>query len=118
MSNITQQIKSYQKVYPQVYSYTLPTLKENDGSQKIGYTERERVEDRILEQVHSAAVKLKYQTLWHAPAFFKDGKESFLDNTFFKVKPNRTEIVAMVNQILAIIKKPSIFEIIDLEAHF
>lgn len=82
MSNITQQIKSYQVVYPQVYSYILPTLKENDGSQKIGYTEREKVEDRILEQVHTAAFRLKHKTLWHAPAFFKDGKESFKDKTF------------------------------------
>lgn len=81
MSNITQQIKSYQIVYPQVYSYTLPTLKENDGSQKIGYTEREKVEDRILEQVHTAAFRLKHKTLWHAPAFFKDGKD-FKDKTF------------------------------------
>ncbi len=82
MSNQTQNIKSYQKVYPQVYSYILPTLKENDGSQKIGYTERERVEDRILEQVHTAAFRLKHTTLWSAPAFFKDGKESFKDKTF------------------------------------
>ena len=82
MSSITKQIKSYQVVYPQVYSYILPTLPENDGSQKIGYTEREKVEDRILEQVHTAAFRLKHTTLWHAPAFFKDGKQSFKDKTF------------------------------------
>jgi superfamily II DNA or RNA helicase len=84
MSNITQLIKSYQKVYPQVYSYILPTLKDNDGSQKIGYTEREKVEDRILEQVHTAAFRLKHTTLWSSSAFFMDGKESFLDKTFHK----------------------------------
>jgi superfamily II DNA or RNA helicase len=82
MSNKTQQIKSYQKVYPQIYSYILPTFQENDGSQKIGYTEREKVEDRILEQVHTAAFRLKHTTLWSAPAFFKDGKENFKDKTF------------------------------------
>jgi superfamily II DNA or RNA helicase len=82
MSNKTQQIKSYQKVYPQIYSYILPTFQENDGSQKIGYTEREKVEDRILEQMHTAAFRLKHTTLWSAPAFFKDGKENFKDKTF------------------------------------
>ena len=40
MSQKTQSIKSYQIVYPQIYSYILPSLSENEGSQKIGYTER------------------------------------------------------------------------------
>lgn len=81
MSSKTQAIKSYQVVFPQVYSYILPTIPENEGSQKIGYTEREKVEDRILEQVHTAAFWLKHKTLWHAPAFFEDGKD-FKDKTF------------------------------------
>jgi type II restriction enzyme len=84
MSKKTQTIKSYKKVYPQVYSYVLPTIPENEGSQKIGYTEREKVEDRILEQVHNPAIKLKHETLWHAPAFFEGGKDSFNDKTFHK----------------------------------
>ncbi len=46
MSNITQNIKSYKVVYPQIYSYTLPELKPNKGSQKIGYTEQKNVHDR------------------------------------------------------------------------
>ena len=45
MSKKTQTIKSYKKVYPQIYSYQLPNRKETDGSQKIGYTEKEKVED-------------------------------------------------------------------------
>ncbi len=84
MSKKTQAIKSYKKVYPQVYSYILPTIPENEGSQKIGYTEREKVEDRILEQVHNPAIKLKHETLWHAPAFFEGEKDSFNDKTFHK----------------------------------
>lgn len=83
MSNKTQNIKSYQIVYPQIYSYTLTEFPENEGSQKIGYTERKNVEDRINEQVNSAARRLKHETLWHAPAFFEDGKD-FLDKTFHK----------------------------------
>ena len=55
MSNKTQNIKSFKIVYPQVYSYILPERKQNDGSQKIGYTEQENVDKRILQQVKTAA---------------------------------------------------------------
>ena len=84
MSNKTQNIKSYIKVYPQVYSYILPERKVNDGSQKIGYTEKENVDKRILQQVKTAAFTEPYTKLWSAPAFFEDGNESFIDKTFHK----------------------------------
>jgi hypothetical protein len=84
MSNVTQTIKSYKVVYPQIYSYTLPELKANDGSQKIGYTEQQNVHDRILQQVNSAAFRLNYELLWSAPAFFKDSNVSFIDKLFHK----------------------------------
>ncbi|MBM3435828.1 MAG: hypothetical protein FJY07_06390 [Bacteroidetes bacterium] len=84
MSNVTQNIKSYKVVYPQIYSYTLPELKPNEGSQKIGYTEQENVHDRILQQVKTAAFRLNYELLWSAPAFFRDSKESFIDKLFHK----------------------------------
>jgi len=81
MSNITQNIKSFQLVYPQLYSYILPELSPNEGSQKIGYTGQENVHDRIHPQVNTPAFKLKYNLLWSAPAFFEDGKD-FFDTTF------------------------------------
>lgn len=84
MSTKTQNIKSYKIVYPQVYSYILPNRVENDGSQKIGYTEQENVEIRILQQVKTAAATLKHETLWSAPAFFEGGEESFRDYAFHK----------------------------------
>lgn len=84
MSNITQQIKSYKAIYPQVYSYILPTIVDNEGSQKIGYTERKNVNDRIKQQVETAAIRLKYDLLWSGPAFFEGGNESFLDKAFHK----------------------------------
>lgn len=84
MSNITQNIKSYKVVYPQIYSYTLPELKPNEGSQKIGYTEHKDVHNRILQQVKTAAIRLKYELLWSAPAFFKDSDESFIDKVFHR----------------------------------
>ena len=79
-----QNIKSYKVVYPQVYSYTLPELELNEGSQKIGYTERENVHERISQQVKTAAFRLNYELLWSAAAFFKDSKESFIDKLFHK----------------------------------
>ena len=84
MSNKTQNIKSFKIVYPQVYSYILPERKVNDGSQKIGYTERENVDARILQQVKTAAFTEKYTKLWSAPAFFEGEEESFIDKTFHK----------------------------------
>ena len=82
MSNLTRKIKSYKLVYPQIYSYTLPEITQNNGSQKIGYTERENVDERISEQVKTAAINLKYEKLWNAPAFFKGNKEDFRDSDF------------------------------------
>lgn len=84
MSSITQNIKSFKVIYPQVYSYILPTIVDNEGSQKIGYTERKNVHDRIKQQVETAAIRLKYDLLWSGPAFFEGGNESFLDKTFHK----------------------------------
>jgi superfamily II DNA or RNA helicase len=81
MSNITQKIKTLQIVYPQIYSYILPDLPKNEGSQKIGYTGQENVHDRIHPQVNTPAFKLKYDLLWSGPAFFEHGKD-FLDSTF------------------------------------
>lgn len=84
VNNKTQDIKSFKAIYPQVYSYILPNRNENNGSQKIGYTEKENVDKRILQQVKTAAFTEKYTKLWSAPAFFEGGKESFIDKTFHK----------------------------------
>lgn len=84
MSKVTQNIKSYKVVYPQIYSYSLPDLKENEGSQKIGYTEKKNVHDRILQQVKTAAFRLTYDLIWSAPAFFKDSEDSFKDKLLHK----------------------------------
>lgn len=80
MSNLTQNIKTHQIVYPQLYSYILPDLKPNEGSQKIGYTGLKSVDKRILQQVQGT-IKLNHKKLWSGPAFFDHGKD-FLDTTF------------------------------------
>ena len=77
-------IKTTRVAYPQIYSYILPDLKDNDGSQKIGYTEREDVDARIREQTHTAAIKLRSEKLWSAPAFFSNSEKDFNDKAFHK----------------------------------
>jgi len=84
MSNFTQNIKSFKIVYPQIYSYILPNRTQTDGSQKIGYTEKENVDVRILQQVKTAAFSEKYTKLWSAPAFFEGNEESFTDRAFHR----------------------------------
>jgi hypothetical protein len=84
MSNITQNIKSFKVIYPQVYSYILPNRHQTEGSQKIGYTEKLNVDERILQQVKTAAFTEAYTKLWSAPAFFEGNEESFTDKAFHK----------------------------------
>ncbi len=72
-------------VYPQVYSYALPDETDNEGSQKIGYTERRDVDARIREQVNTAAKHHRYDKLWSAPAFYEhQPPQDFTDKTFHK----------------------------------
>ena len=83
MSNIPM-IKTTKVVYPQIYSYTLPDQPANEGSQKIGYTERRDVDERIREQTHTAAFHLTANKLWSAPAFFANEQKDFSDKDFHK----------------------------------
>lgn len=84
MSNITQNIKSFKVIYPQVYSYILPNRQQTEGSQKIGYTEKVNVDHRILQQVKTAAFTEAYTKLWSASAFFEGNEESFTDKAFHR----------------------------------
>lgn len=77
-------IKTTKVVYPQVYSYILPDEPENEGSQKIGYTERKDVDKRIYEQTHTAAKILRSEKKWSAPAFFAGDEKDFKDTDFHK----------------------------------
>lgn len=78
------QIKTTKIVYPQIYSYILPDELENEGSQKIGYTERKDVDKRIREQTHTAAKRLRSEKRWSAPAFFAGDVKDFKDTDFHK----------------------------------
>ena len=59
-------------VVPQIYAYTLPDVTTHQGYIKVGYTEREDVNERIREQVnHTIAVR--YKLLFAESAMRPDG---------------------------------------------
>ena len=72
-------IKTTKTIYPQIYAYTLPSMPEDAGWIKIGYTERKNVDKRILEQTKTAAVNLPYNKLWSEPAKFNNADKWFTD---------------------------------------
>ena len=75
-------IKTTKTIYPQIYAYTLPTVSNDAGWIKIGYTERKNVDDRILEQTKTAAINLPYNKLWTEPAKFNNSNKWFTDKQF------------------------------------
>lgn len=85
--NDKKQIKTIKKVYPQIYSYKLTDerMHDHDGWQKIGYTERLDVDERIHEQVQTAAIRLNYQKLWSSSSIFtSDHTKFFTDKDLHK----------------------------------
>ncbi len=92
-SNDKKQVKTIKKVYPQIYSYELADMHDHDGWQKVGYTERKDVDERIREQTQTAAFKLNYRKLWSASSVFvSDHTKFFTDKDLHKyyVKNNIT----------------------------
>jgi len=75
-------IKTTKTIYPQIYAYTLPTVSNDAGWIKIGYTERKNVDARILEQTKTAAINLPYNKLWTEPAKFNNSNKWFTDKQF------------------------------------
>lgn len=74
-------IKSFRQVIPMIYAYTTPGVSYNDGWIKIGYTEKQSVEDRIRQQTHTAGIKANIE--WQDNAMYKDGSgKYFTDHDF------------------------------------
>ena len=84
-TNDKKQVKTVKKVYPQIYSYELTDIQDHNGWQKIGYTERKDVDERIREQTQTAAIKLNYRKLWSASSVFvSDHTKFFTDKDLHK----------------------------------
>lgn len=91
------EIKTTKFIYPQIYAYSLPDVSDNEGWLKIGYTERQNVDERILEQTKTAAMNLKYNKLWSAPAKFNDSDEWFKDKQFHTYLRNFKKVTQRPN---------------------
>lgn len=86
-------IKTSERLTPMIYAYSTPEVPKHDGWVKIGYTERQKVEDRIKQQTHTADITPKLE--WKGNAVFDDGTfDTFHDSDFHhyleKLKIERT----------------------------
>lgn len=84
MQDDKKRVKTVKKIYPQIYSYILPDVSDHEGWQKVGYTERKDVDERIREQTQTAAIKLNYKKLWSASSFFSFTQKFFTDKDLHK----------------------------------
>ena len=75
------EIKSFKRVVPMIYAYNTPGISYHDGWTKVGYTEKQSVQQRIWQQTHTADVR--WVLAWKDNAMFKDGSgEYFTDHEF------------------------------------
>ena len=77
----TPQIRSFEPIVPMIYAYSHPDYPPHQGWTKIGYTEKQSVEDRVRQQHQTSDIA--YQILWRDFALYKDGSGlSFTDHDF------------------------------------
>ena len=77
----TPDIKSFAHVEPMIYAYNTPGVTYHDGWIKIGYTEKQTVEERIKQQTNTAGIKSNL--LWKGFARYTDNSGiSFTDHEF------------------------------------
>lgn len=64
-----------------IYAYTTPEYPPHDGWTKIGYTDRQTVEERIKQQTHTVNIRAHLE--WKQEARYTDGSEAyFTDHDF------------------------------------
>lgn len=69
------------KAIPMVYAYSTPQISEHDGWTKIGYTEKQDVDERIKQQTHTSQTQARLE--WKGAAVFDDGSwKRFTDKDF------------------------------------
>jgi len=79
MANIN--IKTASKVIPMCYAYSTPEIQKHIGWVKIGYTEKQDVDERIKQQAHTVDVEVKEE--WRGNAIFEDGSGEYFKDTDF-----------------------------------
>ncbi|MCD8189200.1 MAG: DEAD/DEAH box helicase family protein [Clostridiales bacterium] len=74
-------IQSFSRVVPMIYAYNTPGVTYHDGWTKIGYTEKQTIQQRIRQQTHTADIR--WTLAWMDNAMYKDGSgEYFTDRDF------------------------------------
>ena len=74
-------IRTTERIIPMVYAYSTPEIARHDGWVKIGYTDKQTVEDRVFQQGKTIDVHQKIE--WKGNAVFDDGSgETFTDHDF------------------------------------
>ena len=74
-------IRSFEPVVPMIYAYSHPDYTPHLGWTKIGYTEKQSVEERVKQQHHTSDIA--YKILWQDNAIYKDGSGlPFTDHEF------------------------------------
>lgn len=77
----TPKIKSFDRIIPMIYAYNTPGIPYHEGWTKIGYTEKQDVRTRIVQQTHTAGVR--WELCWQDNAMYKDGSgQYFTDHDF------------------------------------
>lgn len=84
-------IKVNRRIIPMIYAYTTPEIARHDGWIKIGYTDKQTVEERVKQQTHTADVKAKIE--WKGNARYQDGSdELFTDHEFHEYLVNKKHV--------------------------
>ncbi|MYY63857.1 restriction endonuclease [Lactobacillus salivarius] len=84
-------IKANRRIIPMIYAYTTPEIVRHNGWIKIGYTDKQTVEERVKQQTHTADVKAKIE--WKGNARYQDGSdELFTDHEFHEYLVNKRHI--------------------------
>jgi superfamily II DNA or RNA helicase len=86
-------LKTTQRIIPMIYAYSTPEIKRHDGWLKIGYTDKQTVEQRVKQQGHTVDVIQKIE--WKGNAIFDDGSgDTFTDHDFRNyLKKNGVEVM-------------------------
>lgn len=74
-------IQPFTPIVPMIYAYTTPEIKRHDGWTKIGYTDKQTVQERIKQQTHTADVRAQLE--WQDNAMYKDGSGEYFHDTDF-----------------------------------
>ena len=69
-------IRSFEPVVPMIYAYSHPDYTPHLGWTKIGYTEKQSVEERVKQQHHTSDIA--YKILWRDNITFLSSWQSTL----------------------------------------